>query len=315
MTLDWPLYLFFIGKSFDFIIGPALYFYTKSLIYENFHFKKRDLLHLIPFVSYVILIIMKYYIYPPDIMREIAQGYPLSGSLRKIVYISIIFHFTIYSMFSLSLIKQYHAELKNSFSSLKKINLSWLSYIIVGFIFIYGVAFVRFTLRSLTDIDISHWGKVFLTLLFMYANGLIYKGLKHPEIFRGVDYYQKKDKSYISQSSYKNYLDKITSHMAQKKSYLIPAITLSDLANEIKISPRTLSYIINRSYNLNFFDFINQYRVEESKRMLSDPAYNHQTILGVCYEAGFNSKSVFNTSFKKFAGMTPSEFRRQGHTL
>ncbi|MFA8436978.1 MAG: helix-turn-helix domain-containing protein, partial [Marinifilaceae bacterium] len=68
--------------------------------------------------------------------------------------------------------------------------------------------------------------------------------------------------------------------------------------------------IINQGHGLNFNDYINQFRVEEFKRLLQDPQFSKETLLAVAFEAGFNSKTTFNTAFKKFTGMTPSEYRR-----
>ena len=99
--------------------------------------------------------------------------------------------------------------------------------------------------------------------------------------------------------------------MDEKKPYLIPSITLNELAEKAEIPPRSLSYIINNSLNQTFFDFINRYRVSEAQRLLSDSASNIKTILDILYEVGFNSKSVFNTAFKKHTYMTPSNYRKK----
>ena len=101
--------------------------------------------------------------------------------------------------------------------------------------------------------------------------------------------------------------------MEHDKPFLNPAITINELAKRVEIPARSLSYIINKKYKINFFDFINQYRIQESKRLLSDASKIQPTILSVLYDAGFNSKSVFNTAFRKFEGMTPSQFRKQIH--
>ena len=74
---------------------------------------------------------------------------------------------------------------------------------------------------------------------------------------------------------------------------------------------RYLSQIINDSLQKNFFDFINFYRIEESKNYLSDSKYKKLNILEVLYEVGFNSKSTFNKVFKEHTGLTPTEYRQQ----
>jgi AraC-like DNA-binding protein len=85
---------------------------------------------------------------------------------------------------------------------------------------------------------------------------------------------------------------------------------LQNLADRLSMSSRNLSYVINFHINKNFFDFINSYRIEEAKRIFQQPDHP-KTVLEVLYSVGFNSKSVFNTAFKKNTGMTPTEYLKQ----
>jgi len=98
--------------------------------------------------------------------------------------------------------------------------------------------------------------------------------------------------------------------MEKDKVYLDPDLTLTKLAESTAIPAKHLSQIINEQYELNFNDFINRYRVDEAKRKLLDPAAKDFKLLRIAFEAGFNSKSVFNIAFKKNTGVSPSEFRR-----
>ena len=102
--------------------------------------------------------------------------------------------------------------------------------------------------------------------------------------------------------------------MHRLSEYLDGELTLQKLAKALAVSPHHLSQTINEQLNQNFIDFINAYRIEEAKRMLVDPAKKHYSILAVSEEVGFNSKSAFNTAFKKHANMTPSEFRKIADT-
>jgi AraC-like DNA-binding protein len=77
----------------------------------------------------------------------------------------------------------------------------------------------------------------------------------------------------------------------------------------MNIHANYLSRIINERRNQSFNDFVNQYRIEEACRRLTDPGWKNMTILQIAYETGFYSKSVFNTAFKKFTGQTPSQYR------
>src|SRR5690606_33236419 len=100
----------------------------------------------------------------------------------------------------------------------------------------------------------------------------------------------------------------LTDHMAQQKPYLESALTLEKLALQLQLPPRTLSNMINRHFECHFFEFINSYRIEEAKRLLTDAACANKNMLNIMYDVGFNSKATFNTLFKKKTGMTPSEY-------
>ena len=77
----------------------------------------------------------------------------------------------------------------------------------------------------------------------------------------------------------------------------------------IPLNTYQTSYIINTCFNENFYGFVNRYRIEECKRMLESNEYNNLSILGIAFEAGFNSKTAFNTTFKKLTGLSPKEYK------
>ncbi len=99
--------------------------------------------------------------------------------------------------------------------------------------------------------------------------------------------------------------------MVRVRVYQDPDLNREGLADSLGVSPRSLSSLINGHYGMNFYDFVNQYRVQEAKEKLADPSNANLTVQRIFEDAGFNSKSTFNTLFKKATGKTPSEFRRQ----
>jgi AraC-like DNA-binding protein len=99
--------------------------------------------------------------------------------------------------------------------------------------------------------------------------------------------------------------------MNKEKPYLMSSLTLKELADKLDMNPRILSQIINDRKKQNFYDFINSYRIEDAKLLLANPAKRKMTILEILYGVGFNSKSVFNTTFKKYTGLTPSEYKKR----
>jgi AraC-like DNA-binding protein len=150
--------------------------------------------------------------------------------------------------------------------------------------------------------------------IFLFSNVIVFRGLHHPEIFNGIDISivkQKYEKTLLPAEEKEEYARELQNYMENKKPFLNPMLSLNDLAQELALPSHDLSQILNTSFHQRFFDYINRYRVEESKRLILESANNGKTILDILYESGFNSKSVFNTAFKKHTGMTPSEFKVQ----
>ena len=142
-------------------------------------------------------------------------------------------------------------------------------------------------------------------------NTIIYIALKIPDLFVSIKYRNGE----LPEDIQKRYKAKLIHHMEINKPYLNPLLSLNSLADEISISPKHLSQIINNSFQQNFYYYINSYRIEEVKDKLSDKTImqSSNNILEIAYEAGFNSKNTFNSAFKKITGMTPSEFKKH-HT-
>lgn len=107
------------------------------------------------------------------------------------------------------------------------------------------------------------------------------------------------------------YIEKLMAFMEKERPYLDAEMTIQDLSAKINISKHHLTQILNNNIGKNFFTFVNEFRIEEVKRKLADPAFDHLTILGIAYDCGFNSKSSFNNIFKQYTGSTPSEFKKQ----
>jgi len=151
-----------------------------------------------------------------------------------------------------------------------------------------------------------------IVAVMIYSIG--YMGWRQPEIFahgellNSPEKYKRSSLNGEQAEKYKNRLAKI---MKTDKPFLNHSLTIKELADKINVPAYQLSQLINEHFGQNFFEFINSHRIEEAKQRLSDPKLSHYSILAIAYDAGFNSKSVFNTAFKKYTGKTPSQFREQ----
>ena len=151
----------------------------------------------------------------------------------------------------------------------------------------------------------------------MYAIG--YFGLFQPEIFskniikdlKERNNKHKYIKSTLSAEKADLYLKKLESVMQNNKIFLDNNLTLMKLAKELDISIHHLSQVINEKIGQNYYDYINLNRINEAKILLSDVENKHLSIATVSFDVGFNSISAFNAAFKKFVGITPSEFRKR----
>lgn len=107
------------------------------------------------------------------------------------------------------------------------------------------------------------------------------------------------------------YTTRLLNLMETEKPFLDSEITLPKLGKMLLLNTYQTSYLINTSFGENFFTFINRYRINECKAMLADHRNNHLTILGIAYNSGFNSKTAFNTAFKKVTGLSPRDYKEQ----
>ena len=119
---------------------------------------------------------------------------------------------------------------------------------------------------------------------------------------------RKYKKSLLDAADLKKYKHQLEQLMAREKPYLNPDLTLRSLAEMLDLPSNYLSQLLNEGFDQNFAEYVNSYRLETFKSKVADPDYSHLTILGLAYESGFNSKTVFNSFFKKQMGMTPKAY-------
>jgi AraC-like DNA-binding protein len=306
-----PPYIEVILESVFFLMGPFLYFYTRSMSRKDFIFKKIHLWHLIPF--FLDVTFRNYRFFSQSNIRDILieRGYFISYPELKARFILADIHVIFYIVASLLILYKYRSELKELFSSIEKIKLSWLSMVLFGFFAVRLFHLSKLTLSFLGEIWINIFGLAMHLGALLLATVVVFRGLRQPEIFSGIDaksIKQKYAKTALSQEKMEQYLQKLTQYMEAEKPYLNPSLNINELASKLSVPAHYISQILNRCLNQNFYHFVNKYRIEESKRVLIATVNQKKTVLEILYETGFNSKSTFNSIFKQYTGMTPTQF-------
>lgn len=309
-TFEFFPHIIYFGSSFAILSGPLLYLYVKSLSRPDFKLLRKDIVHVIPFLIHFIFLTFSFHIKSAEMKRFIMENGGIYTKEVKIIYRCFLYSYTlVYSFAAFPIIKNYNLELRNKFSSAISKNLNWMNFIVTGFIFKTGFdIWYKIAESGSTSRIIAIYSSCII--LFIFLNVMIYMGLKHPFIWSGVSPNVNKKKLALSKSLQDKYLEKLFSYTREYKPYLNPDISIEELANNVNIPARTLSWILNQRLNQNFNDFINSLRVKESERIFREIESNRKTIQEVLFEVGFNCKSSFNAAFKKHTNMTPTEFRK-----
>jgi AraC-like DNA-binding protein len=121
------------------------------------------------------------------------------------------------------------------------------------------------------------------------------------------------DEKLVTENNHNPIIEDLLRLMEKEKLYLNCELTLGELANQTNIHSQQLSKLINENLHKNFFEFVNDFRIQEFKRLAANPKHKHISILGLAMDAGFNSKASFNRIFKNSTGLTPSEYRNSYH--
>lgn len=314
-AVDNFLEIFLIGTSFDLLLGPLMYFYIRSLCYKNFVFKKTHFLHLVPFLLHLGYLSIIFYSKDIATKKELLQGTIYTSTYAFVNGFLIYFSFVVYASYIIREIVFYHKAIKAEYSDFNKAQMKWMAVLISGLLAIWLYGIVAFIL-SRFQIYLNNPITVYLIPIFIFSNVIFFYGMQYSEVFAGIEEpqsYKKYRKTEIPDDKKEELLQKIISYIESEKPYLDPDINISDLAEELAVPSYQISQILNSKLNKNFFEFISYYRIKESMEHLSQA--NNKTVLEILYEVGFNSKSAFNTAFKKHTGLTPTEFKRRANTI
>jgi len=308
-----PVYFNVILESTFFLIGPFLYFYTRSITAKKFVFKKIHLLHLIPFLLDFTFRNFRFFSLSNTAALMIERGFFISRWELISRYILMDIQVVTYVVAAIIVLFRYRSELEDIFSSIEKIKLSWLYLVLFGFLSVQLFSLSKHTLvlARVQGVFLDIFGVCMHFGSLLFAIIVVFKGLRQPEIFSGFGEKptkQKYVKTALSQEKMEHYLEKLKHFMETEKPHLDPSLNINELADKLSIPSHYVSQILNLCLHQNFYRFVNTYRIEESKRIFAEKAYNKKTVLEVLYESGFNSKASFNSIFKQYTGITPTEF-------
>jgi len=282
-------------------------------------------LHLLPWVLNIIAFTPRYFAVDFDAKWVFLNTVNYGGLIEiQISYIIVHLQILVYLILSYKLIKKYKTLLLENFSNASLLNYKWLFQFVTIFAIESFVATLKNIVRFSADETFYFYSQLVTSILaFGFMCWIVLKALHNSELFRGVDSKLQLVKDLIKKDISNN--DELTNintqenekiielkeYMLSEEPYLDPSLSVSSLANEMKIPDKELSVLINHYLNQHFFDFINEYRIEKAKKLLVSIERKEHTILEILYEVGFNSKSSFNTAFKKYAKVTPTEYRKK----
>jgi AraC-like DNA-binding protein len=292
------------------LFNPALYLYTCSLTNPAFKPKWIQLLHLLPYLFFKITAwIMK----EPQSL-ETFFNHDKTLWFRLLFGIFGIISWIIYLWLTGNILTKHRKQIQNEFSTIDMFKrIGWIFFVVVFYIlycfsvFLWGLFNV--IVLNTHSINIFNYS---VLLFFIYIFG--FYGLKQRDIFSQINHENgKEDNGKLSVQLLNNETsDKIKqnllSYFEKDKPYLNPDLNMTLLSEKLKIPKHHLTEVLNGNLGKNFFQFVNEYRVEEVKLKLSDPR-NPYSIEAIGYECGFNSKSTFFSVFKNITGMTPAKFK------
>ena len=295
-----------------FLQMPILYFYVLSVCYSDFKLKAKHLLHAIPFVLANLLLIPRFYTKDADYLFELWKDY---NSIYELVLIHFSIHtqFIVYILLFFLILKRYKTLYHQNFSDTATKTHEWLFQFTLVSAILHTVVIIKSVLKYTSVASFSSTMQLIVSIL---ALGVIcwyvLKALKHPDLFNAVNSSLEviPEKLSVNRESKNEKIEQLSSFMASEKPYLNPSLSIRNLADQMEMNARELSILINQSLNQHFFDFVNEYRINEAKQLLKDSSQKELTVLEILYKVGFNSKSSFNTAFKKHTGTTPTQFRR-----
>jgi AraC-like DNA-binding protein len=307
------------------LIMPVFYLYVKAVCYSDFRLNSKHLLLLIPFLVANLIFIPRFYLATATESISIYEHFKQMPEIR-FFYILGELQYAFYIILVFIILKKYKEIYLENYTNANNSSYKWLFQMTVFFLIAHCIVLFKSLIRY-TDYNVlfNSSNAVIGAIALLISCWFVLKALNNPELFKGVDdnmllvnealntkgIATAKEPSETPKSAeIALQIELVKKHVIENEPYLEPSLTIQELAKQVSIPVRDLSVLINHHMNQHFFDFVNEFRIEKAMQILKDAEKSKHTILEILYEVGFNSKSSFNTAFKKHTNQTPTEFRK-----
>lgn len=311
LTLQYP-HLIAVTYPLLFVIGPLFYAYIRALLLPPFRWNWREGLHLLPAFCCLFLFV-PWYAMPAQRKLAVLKNLPNEGFIeipaeQVAVMSAHIAQMSIYVAIAWRFLKRESARLRQTRSNGALIKLDWLTratQVFAAFMLVYATVFAVMLLQKSYRVEMDY-GVVLIMALLLYVIGFV--AIAQPAILAES---KPERRQLVPDGQLSGLRQRLTDCFEKEKMHLQEDLKLSDIAGRLGVPAHQLSEVLNGELGATFFDFVNGYRVEEARRMLADPTFGESKILAVAFDAGFGNKATFFRVFKKFTGMTPTEFRQK----
>lgn len=312
--------LYFIPFMQVLLIGPVIFFYTKSLLNSTFKISKKEYYHFIPALIYLVyslivfitdkLILDEFYFYADSRDKDMANWYQIAGIISMVYYL----------IASLKFYKNYKKLVFDKVSFADSILFEWIPNFLIAFLSIVVLRVLLFLLNpEWGNFGNQFWHYIAFSIVVLYVSVNGYANAVKMSFLNDVNsesinVYQESDEDYKTKQDNTNleeiefWKDKILHLVENEKVFKNPTLTLSDLSKLLNTNTKNISKSINSGFDMNFNDFINHYRIEAVKEKLHKEEHKTSTLLGIAFDCGFNSKATFNRAFKKSIDLSPKDY-------
>ena len=307
------------------LIMPVFYLYVKAVCYSDFKLKQQNLVLIIPFAFANLILIPRFYFATAIEATYVFDHFKQMSEIRFFYVLSELQYF-FYIVLIFRILKKYKETYLENFTNSDNSSYKWLFQMTVLFLVAHSIVFFKSLIRYTDYHAFLNSSNVIIGIVALFIScWFVLKALNNPNLFKGVDSTMllvnevlhkkvvlvEEDFSENSKSpEIISQIELVRKYVLENEPFLDPSLTIQELSKQVNIPVRDLSILINHHMKKHFFDFINEYRIEKAMKILKDTSKSKVTILEILYEVGFNSKSSFNTAFKKHTNQTPTEFRK-----